>query len=95
MAQNKEFRGVARAIFSNAAGTHYVYHRTAVVTVRKDNSIVLDSGGHRTATTKLAMNQASNQAGLGFKVYQKSGDWRVKIGVHDVLFNDGLILTRN
>ncbi len=77
MAQTKEFRGVARSILRGSDATRYIYHTTAVVTVHRDGSIMLDTGGWRTATTKTAMNQASNEAGLGFRVFAREGDWFV------------------
>lgn len=42
--------------------------------------IVLDTGGWFTATTKTRMNQASNQLGLGYGVYQKNRKFYVKYG---------------
>lgn len=40
--------------------------------------ITLNTGGHFTNTTKTRMNQASNQYGLGYNVYQKDFGWYVK-----------------
>lgn len=37
----------------------------------------LDSGGYRTATTKTRINQAANEYGLGFRVFQDKGAWYV------------------
>ena len=53
-----------------------VYHSTEVVLATKEK-IVLNTGGWTTATTKARMNQASNQFGLGYKVYQKDLAWFV------------------
>lgn len=93
MAQTHTFRGVARAILTTPdKGTQYVYHRTAVVTHRPDGCIVLDSGGWHTATTKTAMNQASSQDRLGFRVYAKNGDWFVSGHGPDVAFYDGMVI---
>ena len=77
MTQSREFRGVARAQTTVNGAKHYVYHKTSVVVRNADGSIRLDSGGWKTATTKLAMNQASNQDGLGFQVFQRAHDWFV------------------
>ena len=52
------------------------YHRTQVVCWTSD-TIKLDTGGWFTNTTKLRMNQASNQYGLGYGVYQKQHKWFV------------------
>ena len=56
--------------------TRIVYHSTAVVSF-DDKLIFLRTGGWRTATTKTRMNQASNQFGLGYYVYQRKGSWYV------------------
>jgi len=52
------------------------YHGTLVVRVLPE-SIELDTGGWFTATTKLRMNQASNQWCLGYRVYQRDFTWYV------------------
>jgi len=56
------------------------YHSTDVVTVHANGNITLDTGGWRTVTTKTRMNQAANQFGLGYQVYQTGGVWRVMVG---------------
>ena len=94
MAQNSIFRGVARKIISTESYTAYRYHNTAVVRVDRDGTITLDSGGYRTATTKLAMNQVSNQFGYGFQVIQRKGDWFVVTdGGNEWEFYDGIVFT--
>jgi hypothetical protein len=92
MAQTQVFRGTARAILNTQEGKHYVYHKTAVVSVLSDGSIRLNSGGWNTRTTLVAMNQASNQDGLGFKVYQRNFDWFVDFNNQTLPFSDNLIL---
>ena len=42
-----------------------------------NNTIVLDTGGYGTVTTKKKMNQASQQFNLGYKVFQKDHQWYV------------------
>ena len=55
------------------------YHDTDVVWYSKvEDKIVLDSGGWKTSTTKLRMNQASNQFDLGYHVFQDKGIWYVE-----------------
>jgi hypothetical protein len=77
MSQNQEVRGRATAIFTGDDGmTRIIYRGTAVVTFNSDR-VILDTGGWRTVTTKLRMNQAANQFGLGFRVQQKDGEWIV------------------
>jgi hypothetical protein len=41
-------------------------------------TVVLNSGGYKTATTKSRMNQTSNQYDLGYKVYQRDFQWFVR-----------------
>lgn len=91
--QNHTFKGTARTIVNvPGQGKFYSYHRTAVVIVREDRTIRLDSGGYRTATTKRAMNQASNQDRLGFRVFQKAGEWFVTWQGRDIPFADQMVL---
>lgn len=52
-----------------------LYH-TPIVTVTL-NSIILNTGGYRTVTTKRRMNEISKEAGLGFSVYAIRGSWYV------------------
>lgn len=93
MAQTQVFRGVERAKTRTSDGSQqFSYRNTAVVTVNPDSSITLDSGGWRTATTKIAMNQASSEAGLGFRVYAKRGEWFVSHRGAELQFTDGMRL---
>jgi len=105
MAQSQVFRGNARSIVMIDGVTHFRYHQTSVVKVNpegvtaapggglvRSGTITLDSGGHRTNTTKLAMNQASNQNGLGFQVYQKDFGWYVTWRGGKFEFFDGMVL---
>lgn len=78
--------------------TRVKYHQTDVVKFN-DKVIELNTGGWFTVTTKLRLNQASAQFGLGYSVYQKKGEWFVKYfdGVHkfgDENNSDVHILTR-
>ncbi len=93
MPQTSIFRGTARAIVTINGARHYIYHRTAVVIVNPDQSIRLDSGGWRTATTLRAMNQASAQDELGFRVYQRNFDWFVTWQGHELPFADQMVIT--
>jgi hypothetical protein len=93
MAQDQIFRGTGRSINRTEDGMRYHYHSTAIVeTDDRDHSITLRSGGYRTRTTKLAMNQVSNQFGLGFKVFQKDFDWFVEWKGKTLPFEDGMLL---
>lgn len=93
MAQTQTFKGTARAQLTVNGACHYVYHRTAVVIVNSDRTIRLDSGRWRTVTTRTAMNQASNQDELGFRVFQRAGDWFVTWQGRDLPFVDQMTLT--
>ena len=53
-----------------------VLYNTEVVRVERDR-ITLNHGGYKTVTTKARMNQAANQYGLGYTVYQEKGEWFV------------------
>ena len=78
MAQQNKFNvGGHRKLERDDDGTKYIYRDTAVVTVRNNAEIILDTGGWGTATTKTCMNQASQHHNLGFKVYQKDFKWFV------------------
>lgn len=94
MAQTTKFQGTARKVGTTPQGKYYRYHKTEVVMVLNDGSIKLDSGGYQTATTKLAMNQASNQDKLGFIVLQRQGEWFVQYCGEELPFEDGMILPR-
>ncbi len=69
------------------------YHSTEVVKFN-DDEIILNSGGWQTVTTKLRMNQASNQFRLGFYVHQRQHEWFVTNSGRTYSFNDGMILER-
>jgi hypothetical protein len=96
MAQTQQFRGTARRIEAYDHGSvamSFFYHNTAVVSAMRDGSLKLDSGGWLTATTKLAMNQASNEFGYGFSVSQRKGDWYVNWQGKELPFTDGMVLS--
>ncbi len=69
------------------------YHATEVV-IFSSKAILLDSGGWKSATTKVRMNQASRQYNLGFQVFQKNYEWFVDFRGKVIEFTDGMVLTR-
>lgn len=74
--------------------TEVIYHQTAVVTITA-NKIILNTGGWKTNTTKVRMNQASRVFNLGYTVYQKDFEWYVMRGGRTINFyNDTLTLER-
>ncbi len=97
MAQTHSIGKVATSVYTRSTdGRNYTcvkYHATEVVIFSND-TILLDSGGWRTVTTKTRMNQASNQYGLGYQVYQKDHVWYVDFKGQSLRFDDGMVLTR-
>ena len=69
------------------------YHSTNIVRW-DDNKIILQSGGHTTATTKKKMNQTSYQFDLGYHVFQKDWKWFVDYNGETLEFNDDMELAR-
>ena len=76
MSQLQRVTGRATSIRTEDGYTKVRYHSTDVVTFN-DKTIELYAGGWQTMTTKVRMNQASNQFDLGFTVYQKDFAWFV------------------
>lgn len=84
----------ATTIAGDGAATRVTYHRTVIVEWT-DSAITLRSGGWQTVTTKRKMNQASNQFGLGYQVYQKDHGWFVALpNGENVSFADGMTFDR-
>lgn len=78
--------------------TIVTYHRTQVVRwIQGADTVILDHGGWMTLTTKTRMNQAANQFGLPYHVYQKDYEWYVTVtyadGTTDDLLFDGRTVT--
>ena len=91
MGQNHTVGAHATTVARDRTGTlNITYHSTVVVSVADDGRITLDSGGHRTSTTKTRMNQAARQYGLGFEVYQRARAWYVRVGGCVLPFADGM-----
>lgn len=93
--QTQRVSGVATNTRSEDGYTIIRYHDTDVVKFN-DNEVVLQTGGWFTMTTKTRMNQASNQFGLGYTVYQKNHTWyaRDKFGWDFEFKGDTLTLDR-
>jgi hypothetical protein len=92
MAQTQKFQGTGRAVVPREDHVAYIYHRTPVVRVFHDGRIQLVNNGWYSATTKLAMNQVSNELGLGYKVSQKNGNWIVNYRGENIPFSDHMYL---
>jgi hypothetical protein len=78
MGQTQTIGRTATKVEHRGLETFVRYHNTDVVQF-DSLYITLDTGGWETATTKLRMNQTSNQFNLGFSVYQKDFQWFVVI----------------
>jgi hypothetical protein len=74
------------------------YHKTDVAKRDTNGKITLQSGGWRTRTTLLRMNQALRQWGTGYYVHQVKFEWYVGVhkgnGVHERIceYYDGVTL---
>lgn len=77
MAQQYRVGSHATSIRSEGNAIVVRYHWTDVVKF-SPKTITLNTGGHFSNTTKTRMNQASNQYGLGYNVYQKNYEWFVQ-----------------
>lgn len=76
MGQTSRVAGRNTKVFDRDGDKCVQYHATIVVRWN-DKRIILNTGGYETVTTKTRMNQASNQYGLGYSVYQKDHQWFV------------------
>jgi hypothetical protein len=90
MSQTQRLGTRSTSVRRSTDGTLTVtYHATDVVTVRPDGVIILNTGGWKTATTRTRMNQAANQFGLGYQVFQKDFRWFVRTDLECVIPFDG------
>ena len=93
MAQTQKVGKTATKVYLDAENTHVRYHSTVVVRFGK-GTVELNSGGWRTRTTKMRMNQTSNQYDLGFQVFQNDSEWFVSFKGETLDFQDRMILQR-
>jgi len=92
MVQTRKVKGVATKVIHTATGLIVRYHNTDVVVV-KNGEVTLNTGGWKTVTTKRRMNQAANQFGLGYHVYQERHAWYVCWnGIMYPFLNDSIVL---
>jgi hypothetical protein len=77
MARTDTVGKTATSVYTDSNGWICVQYHDTVVIKWNSQSITLDSGGRLTKTTKLRINQASNQYNLGVQVYQQKGVWFV------------------
>jgi len=76
MSQTRRLGTTATTVRRDGDATHVRYHQTDVVSF-DDKTITLRTGGWKTATTKLRMNQAANQFKLHYGVHQEKGQWYI------------------
>jgi hypothetical protein len=80
MSQSDYFRGVETTTARNHDGALVGYYRGTPVAQQLGNVITLNTGGWRTRTTKVRMNQfANNFVDRSFSVFQLKGSWFVII----------------
>lgn len=98
MAQTQVVRGVATTIHSGMSEGKQTmqvwYHKTCVVEFT-DDWVKFHTGGWQTVTTRLRMNQASNQFGLGWGVSQRKGKLFARRGDVQIPFDQEITLERN
>ncbi len=93
MAKTNEIGKHKTTVTTENGVTKVKYHNTVVVEFDK-HGILLNSGGYRTNTTKLRMNQTSQQFGLGFSVYQRKGEWYISMYDTELSFYDNIRLIK-
>ena len=93
MAQTQEVGTHKTLITQKDDATMVWYHSTMFVYFDKED-ILLDTGGWKTYTTKLRMNQTSNQFGLGYYVFQRDHQWYVDYQGEIRPFINGSILLK-
>lgn len=75
-------------IHKDNRSTDVVLYNTTIVSF-DNNTITLDHGGWKTATTKQRMNQASDEYDLGYQVYQDNYNWYVNFKGNAYKFETG------
>jgi len=68
-----------------------IFHQTVILNKTR-LGIQLNNGGYYTSTTKARMNQASNEYGLGFGVFQKNFEWFVDYKGETLPYKNGMVL---
>lgn len=91
MAQTIQLGKVHTSILTDKDFIKVIYHNTEIVKFN-NNKIILDTGGWFMYTTKLRMNQASNQFNLYYRVFSKLNDWFVKYNNKLYKFNSSTVI---
>jgi hypothetical protein len=93
MAQTHRIGAHKTTVSHNEYHIYVTYHTTTIVDVNRSadmQTVTLRSGGWLTPTTKLRMNQASNELGLGYHVFQKDHVWYVETKAGVFGFREGM-----
>ena len=77
MAQQNRIGSHKTTIRTEGGLTQVIYWETAVLSFDA-HFIALNNGGYYTATTKTRINQAFNQFGLGYALFQREGLWFIE-----------------
>jgi len=92
MAQTQIFRGVETTTIRNHDGALVGIYRGTEVASQLGNVITLKTGGWKSRTTKLRMNQFANTyAASRFGVVQKDYSWFVIVGDKKIPFDSDSI----
>ena len=87
MAQTQIFRGVETTTYRDHDGALVGVYRGTPVVKQFDNIITLNTGGWKSRTTKVRMNQFANTyAHSKFSVSQKDYEWFVNVDGKELPF---------
>ena len=75
--KNPKVRQKKATTVSKDNGTTVKLYQTDIVKILSNGDIQLNSGGHKTATTKRRMNEVADEFELYFKVFAKGGVWYI------------------
>mgnify|MGYP001073414617 CR=1 FL=1 len=93
MSQLNQVGSHKTSVYNSNGFTCVRYHNTEVVKFNHDK-IILNTNGWETHTTKTRMNQANNQYGLGYHVFQKDYKWFVEFKGQTIEYKDQIVLER-
>ena len=92
MAQTQTIGTHKTTVLNKDNSIEVYYHDTMVVYV-SGKYLTLNTGGYYTATTKLRMNQTSNQYNLEYRVFQKDFNWFVDFEGEIIPFHKSGLIT--
>lgn len=96
MARMNKIGSHKTTVYHDSGATCVRYHATELLRVT-DSTIVLNSGGYRTVTTKRRINQAMAEWNLPYRVEQVNFNWYVRKLYNGCIapFEDGMMLDRS